>query len=449
MSRRGAWGWVLASLAGHALLAYGTARTDSLPLLLTWGTLFVLYLLLVLRPVEKNNFVLWVGAAVGFRLLWWLALPALSDDLYRFIWDGRLLAHGHNPFQYLPAELVGTPLAREAGLSQVLFAKLNSPAYYTVYPPLLQAWFGVAAALGGSLYGTLLLLKLPILLAELGSLALIHQLVRQQQGSTLPARRAVLLYGLNPLVLAELTGNVHFEAVAIFFLLASLYCWHRSQLNRSALLLGGAVGVKLLPLIFLPLLISRLPLRRQAGYVALVGLGVLLPFVPFWSPELGPHLTDSLGLYFQKFELNAGLYYLLRAAGTWLVGYNPIGTLGPLLSLLSFSGILVLSFYKKLPFSLYERTLLILTVYLLCATTVHPWYVTPLVALGVLTRFRFALLWSALLPLTYLAYGQVPFAENGWVVALEYLLVVGWLGWEVYKVKERKSERGDVAPVGE
>ncbi|WP_247232527.1 glycosyltransferase 87 family protein [Telluribacter sp. SYSU D00476] len=435
MNRYGQWSWLAVSLVGHAWLAYATPRTDTAQLLLLWCGLFLLYGLLWIKQVEKD-FLLFVGAAVLFRLLWLFAMPALSDDVYRFIWDGRLLSHGYNPFLHLPSDIIDKGWAQEIGLGQELFQKLNSPDYYTVYPPLLQGWFAVATVVGGSTYSAAIWLKVPLLLAEVGSLWLVYQLVKDSAGGELKARRSVLLYGLNPLVIAELTGNIHYEGLTIFFLLACFYFWKNQRLHLSALMLALAVGVKLLPLIFLPLLISRLRLREQIRYVVIVGIGVLLPFLPFLDWTIWYNMSDSLGLYFQRFEFNAGLYYLLRAVGTWLVGYNPIGTLGPVLSLISFTTILFLSFYRKLPFSLYERALLILTVYLLCATTVHPWYVVPLVALGALTRFRYPVVWSALLPFTYLAYGQVPFAESLWVVAVEYLVVGGWLVAEVSTLSE-------------
>ncbi|HEV7351087.1 hypothetical protein [Telluribacter sp.] len=440
MNRYVQWGWISISLIGHSWLAYATPRTATTQLLLLWCGLFLLYGFLLIKRVEKD-FLLFVGAALLFRLVWLFALPALSDDVYRFIWDGRLLLHGYNPFVYLPANILYTEWATRLGLGRELFQNLNSPRYYTVYPPLLQGWFAVATGLGTGTYATIVWLKVPILLAELGSLLLIYRITKSVGYIEETARRAVLLYGLNPLVLAELTGNIHYEGVTIFFLLGSLYFWQEQKRNLSALMLAGAVGIKLLPLIFLPLLISRLKLREQVSYAGLVGIGVLLSFLPFWDPAIWYNMSDSLGLYFRRFEFNAGLYYLLRSAGTWLLGYNPIGTLGPLLSLVSFSAILFLSFYKKIHFSLYERALLILTVYLLCATTVHPWYVTPLVALGVLTRFRYVLVWSALLPLTYLAYGNVPFSENLWVVGLEYLVVGGWLVIEVNKTRNEWRDR--------
>jgi alpha-1,6-mannosyltransferase len=427
MKKYGVWVGILLSAAGYLVLVH-TARTDSTALLTVWMGLFLLYGLLVYYHASLS-FVLLLGAAVSFRLIGLLAMPSLSDDVYRFVWDGRLLAHGYNPYLYLPAALLDTGISDRTGLTDALFQKLNSPGYYTIYPPLLQGWFGISTLLAATEAGAAFWLRLPILLGELVSIWLLYQLLKGIE--TKRVQRGVLLYALNPLIVVELTSNVHYEGLTICFLLACLYLFKKERKSISAVFLGLSIGVKLLPLIFLPALLDRTQIRKSLVYTLITGVVTLIPFLFFFDQEVVSRFLTSLDLYFRKFEFNASLYYVLRWAGTRLLGYNPIGILGPLLSLLSLSAILYLSFSRRLAFTLYERLLLILTVYLFCATTVHPWYIGPLVALSALGRFRYALVWSVLLPFTYLAYGQVPFQENLWVVALEYLIVGRWLWWEV------------------
>jgi Ca2+/Na+ antiporter len=73
----------------------------------------------------------------------------------------------------------------------------------------------------------------------------------------------------------------------------------------------------------------------------------------------------------------------------------------------------------------------ILLIYLGFAAVIHPWYLTPLVALSVFIRYRFILLWSALVPLSYLTYRTVPYSENLWIIALEYCIVLVYLFYEL------------------
>jgi alpha-1,6-mannosyltransferase len=77
------------------------------------------------------------------------------------------------------------------------------------------------------------------------------------------------------------------------------------------------------------------------------------------------------------------------------------------------------------------------TAYFLLATTVHPWYITSLVLLSVITSYRYPVVWSVLIILSYAAYRTVPYSENLWLVAVEYIVVFGCIGYEL--VRKAKS----------
>ena len=75
--------------------------------------------------------------------------------------------------------------------------------------------------------------------------------------------------------------------------------------------------------------------------------------------------------------------------------------------------------------------LLVLTVYLFTATTVHPWYLAIPLFLSVFTPHRYPLVWSFTIVLSYQAYSNVDFRENPWILLLEYLVVYGVFVWEI------------------
>jgi alpha-1,6-mannosyltransferase len=360
-----------------------------------------------------------------------LAPPHLSDDYARFVWDGRLLAHGFNPYLYLPRSLLGTAIAQAAGLDADLFSRLNSPDYFTVYPPLNQAFFGMAAWLGGNnLSATVIWLRVPILLAEIGTIYLLPRLLNRLGQNP----NHVLIYTLNPLVILELTGNIHFEGVVIFFCVWAV--WEMKRGVPSAILFSLAVATKMLPLMGLPLLIRYLGWRKGLIYSGIVGLLTVVMFLPFASLDLIQNVGSSLNLYVQKFEFNASIYYLVRAAGYWLRGYNVIQQVGPWLSLMTLAGVLWLAF-GRMKITLGIRLLLTLTLYFAMATTVHPWYITLVVMASVFTPFRYPLVWSALIWGSYATYQHQPYAENLWLTAVEYgaVLAVGLLEWRQYRNK--------------
>ncbi|GAB3564841.1 DUF2029 domain-containing protein [Spirosoma luteolum] len=430
--------WLLVSAAGYVGLTYGVPRAQFWPLIGLFGLLTAGYYWLcrrVIHPLhatDSDRQPDWVlfGAAVVFRLLLVGAIPNLSDDAFRFIWDGRLLAHGYNPYQYLPSALVDTPLAIRTGLSRYLYERLNSPHYYTVYPPVNQAFFALAGwvapgPLPQSLLPALIGLRLPILLGDIAVIWLLTVLLSARGLSP----NLALLYALNPLVIVELTGNIHFEGVMIGFTLLAIWLAFRQRWVLAALALALAIGTKLLPLMLLPLAVAGIGWKRGLWLAGLTGLFTLALFAPFASMALLQNMGASLDLYFQKFEFNASFYYLVRAVGYWIRGYNTIETVGVGLSLLTTLGLLALAFW---PFrlSVSGRVLASLTLYFLMATTVHPWYLTTLVAASVFTHARYPLLWSVLVPLSYFTYARQPYHENLWLTALEYLPVLALACWE-------------------
>jgi alpha-1,6-mannosyltransferase len=442
--------WLLLLLSGvaYGALAYTVPRQNFDWLLGLLTVAFVAYagLWRTGLPLRAG-----LGAALVLRLLWLPALPALSDDYHRFRWDGLLVANGVNPYQYRPdtftlsenpsktkadtslEDSVLTPrfpqhLLPTAVLAQLAteYPLLNSPHYFSVYPPVCQAVFGAAAWLfptNGR--ATVLLMRLVLLAAEIGTSWLLVSLLRAFGQD---ARRA-LLYLLNPLVLVELTGNLHFEALVIFLLLLMLWLLRRGRVAAGGVALGLAVATKFLPLLVLPLLLRRLGWRRFLRLTAAMGTTLAVVFAPFVSPELFVNISKSLNLYFRSFEFNASVYYVLRTLGQWQTGYNEIALIGPALALLTAAGGLLLAAREQHPTwpTLPRRLLLLLTLYYLLATTVHPWYLTPLVALSVFTRFRYALVWSGLAVLSYAAYRTSAYLENLWLVSLEYAVVLACL----------------------
>lgn len=425
---------LLALLAtGIAALGYLTPRTETLQLLtlafacsaLGWW---------IYRHTREEEVPQLLGAAFVLRLLLLFMWPNLSDDFYRFVWDGRLLAAGHEPFALLPRDVLHTAAGEAAGLTDALFAKLNSPDYFTVYPPVAQASFWLAARLSPqSVYGSVLVLRILQLLAEAGTLWLLPRVLRRMN---MPARSA-LLYALNPLVILELTGNLHAEALVVFFCLAAMY-FLSNRFYFSAMLFGLGIAAKLLPLLLLPLLWRLLGTRRMLVYsVVAVGVAAVC-FLPLLAGGFVPHLLSSIDLYFRKFEFNASLYYLVREAGFVAKGYNIIGVAGPALLLLSLLGIAVLALRKAqgdVTAVFARRAALALFVYYACAAIVHPWYVVPVLLWCVMGRWRFGLVWSVMVWVSYSAYGVDGFAEHFWLLFLEYVVVLGVLVGELYAAR--------------
>jgi uncharacterized membrane protein len=268
-----------------------------------------------------------------------------------------------------------------------------------------------------------------VLFAEFGTLTLLYNLARRLKLNP----SIILIYALNPLVIIELTGNLHFEAVMIFFLLLAVYLLMNEKLLLSAVSIGLAIGTKLIPLIFLPLLIKRLGTGRSIRYYLVTGITTILVFIPFINEEAIPNYFSSLSLYFRVFEFNASVYYLVR----WIYfqTYNDtlINITLVLLPAMTFLAVIIISIRQKSDSqqSIFVYMLVCLTVYFIFTNNVHPWNLTTLVVLSVFTGYRFVIVWSLGIVLTYSAYRTFPYSENLWLVAVEYCLALGTMAWEI------------------
>ncbi len=438
---------LLSSLIFYCLLAFWIERHQTNLLLPAFGFLFASYLW-VLRTETTKEILFWVYASILFRFCFLFAIPHLTDDFYRFIWDGRLLAKGYHPFAELPRYYIENKILL-VGIDQALFDKLNSPDYFTIYPPVNQFIFWIAAKLSSrSILGSVVVMRVFILAAEVGSIWLIRKILLHFQ---LPEKN-ILLYAFNPLVIIELTGNLHFEALMIFFLLLSFWLLITNKIFLSALQFGLAICSKLIPIILLPLLLVRLGWKKSAIYYLVVVVSSILFFLPLLNAEIISGFSESIGYYFKKFEFNASIYYLVREWGFWKYGYNIIQTVGVKLAIYCAAAILfytVLDFilnvkrkHKVLPTAystLPTSYLIVLTIYFAFATTVHPWYTTTLLALSVFTKFRFPAVWTGSIFLTYAGYTTNGFSENLWITGIEYVIVFGYLAYETIWKREKSA----------
>ena len=424
--------WLITSAIFYLVLAYAVPRQQFGLLIGLLAGLFLGYAWVTREKdsvIDIDRFLFL--SAVLFRLLLLFAMPQLSDDVYRFVWDGRLLVHGYNPYLYLPNQLLNTPIAAVCGLDNSLFRQLNSPNYFTVYPPVNQALFGIGSymapsSLPDSFIANIMWMRVPVILCEIGSLWLMVKMLRRLRMKP----NLALLYGLNPLVIIELTGNLHFEAVMIFFSLLAVWLLMQNRLVLSAGALALAIGTKLVPLLLLPLIVRYLGWRKGIWYALLTGILTAALFTPFASVELVRNVFSSINLYFQKFEFNASVYYVLRTIGYWIEGYNAIERIGFWLSVTTTLSIVWIAFrWRTVPVSV--QLIATLTLYFAFATTVHPWYITTLIAASVFTRFRYPVVWSALIPLSYHTYRTQPYNENLWLTAVEYGTVAAILIVEI------------------
>ena len=235
----------------------------------------------------------------------------------------------------------------------------------------------------------------------------------------------VVYYFLNPMIIMELFVNVHMESIMLAGFVWMVIFLFRKQYLIAALAFFISVNGKLHTLMFIPLLLSFIPFKQFLKFILVFGFLLMMSFLPFINLELIQNMQSSFTLYFQSFEFNASLFYLIREVGFSVLAYDVIKTVGPILSFLSVLTILIVS-WKKRGVEMKDfvwRSMVIFLVFLLFSTTVHPWYVSLALLLGLLNNFRSMVLWSLLILLTYATYLSDVYKENLYLVLLEYLTV--------------------------
>ncbi len=412
-------------------IGFKVQQSDFQQLLFYYALSFAVYILIFQFTVKNLSVYYFIGLGILLRIILIFSFPSLSDDIYRFIWDGNLAVHGINPFNHSPSYFIENQ-SNIPGITQELYDNLNSPNYFTVYPPVCQAIFAVSCWIfPESWVGSAMVMKIFMFAFECGTIILLVKLIEHFK---LPIKN-VLLYALNPLAIIEIMGNLHFEGAMIFFLLLAIWILIKNRLVLSALAVAFSIASKLLPLIFLPFLIKRLGWKKSLQYFGIMGIVLLLLFSPLINGIFIQNFGESLDLYFQKFEFNASIYYLLRWLFKIITGYNQIAIIGPVLGIIILFGIIFFAIKEQNPDfkPLFKAMLFGICLYLFLATTVHPWYVLLPLVLSIFTPLRFPVIWSGLIILTYVNYSYPEYFENLWMVALEYLIIFVAMFWEFKK----------------
>lgn len=462
----------LSSLLFYTSFAYDLVRTDYTKLIMLYTALFFLFYKLV--QLLKSNIKLLTWLAFGFRAIFILAIPNLSQDFYRFIWDGRIILEGINPYLFTVESFINngeSPIAQTQELYNGM-GGLNA-GHFSNYPPINQLCFVIAGLFAGkSILGSVVIMRLLIITADFGTFYFGKKLL---QKLNIPVYN-IFWFILNPFIIIELTGNLHFEGIMIFFLVWSLYLLYLGRWRWAAVVFALSISVKLIPLMFLPLFFQwftstslsnpkdtssisnnkekypnenqidtslshrnyiRYGIIKLISFYAIVGISTILLFVPFYSSEFINNYTETVALWFQNFEFNASMYYIAREIGYSFRGYNEIAVIGKAIPLIVIAFILLVTFLRnnKILTQIITAMLLVLSFYYFTSTTIHPWYIATLLILSIFTKYRFPLVWSFVIILSYLAYLNVDKAdktENLWIIALEYLVVYGVFFWEVY-----------------
>jgi hypothetical protein len=294
----------------HALSIEGEGANEIpwfIRLALIQGLIYLAACLIVwrARPARSTLLLVVVFAAL-FRLSVLFAPPLLSDDVYRYVWDGRVQAAGINPFRYIPADQKLQDL-RDAAI----YPKINRRDYApTMYPPGAELVFLLTTRISESVtwmkatmvgFEAVTLLAIMALLASFG----------------LPRQR-VLVYAWHPLVVWEFAGSGHLDAIALAFIALALLARRRKLDGVTGLLLGCATLIKLFPAILFPALYRRWNWRMPVVFLATT----LLAYVPYMAVGAERVLGYLPGYMNEEGMTNGDRYFILALARRLFGGFQ-------------------------------------------------------------------------------------------------------------------------------
>ncbi len=206
-----------------------------------------------------------LGIAAAMRAAVLLAPPYLSTDIYRYVWDGRVIAAGINPYRYIPTD------PHLAALRDPdIFPNINRNNYApTIYPPAAETLFFAVTRISERLVA----MRAAMVVLEAAAVALLLALLAR---SGRPATR-IIVYAWHPLPLWEFAGSGHIDALIVACVALALWGRQRGSFSIAGLALAGGVLAKFYPATLLPALWRRWDWRLPAVFTA----AVILAYLPF------------------------------------------------------------------------------------------------------------------------------------------------------------------------
>lgn len=424
MSRRTQWvlggaGFLLVALFG-VVSGLGSLR-DKIPLFLAlYAGAFALYVAAVFVVLRRNGvtgrwLTLVFAVAALCRIVLIPAFPDLSTDAYRYLWEGRMITKGFNPFSH-PPDAPELEFLRDDN-----YERINHKHLETIYPPVSQAVFALAALVKNDVRTQ----KALFVLFDLGTILVLMGLLRSRGRD--PA--AAVIFAWNPLVIFETAHSGHVDAVGIFFLVMGIWTIERRKRLIGFASLGASFLAKYLAAVLAPFFLIK---RKHAAWVGVSAVVAVAGYLPFLGA--GPGLVSSLGVYGAQWHFNGLLYELFSSF--W---HDPAGVRLVLALVL----VVIFLYHAARQSDVVCYAFVTVGAGLLLAPTLYPWYVSWIVPFLCFTRNRAWILFTGLVFVSYWVW-RIFAVEGEWALpgrlyALEYVPFLGLLAYDTVKSRRRRS----------
>ena len=423
------WGIPLAIAFSYCILVFQADLRLSIAAL-AGATALIMVLLSIALYLGETRGIGWsprviIITATVFRLMFLFRSPELSDDIYRYLWDGLAVLHDNNPYAFAPSDV--KPLAAE---SAALLGHVNHPHLVTIYPPAAQIIFAVGAFLGG-ISG----IKAVLVALDIAVCAVMLRLLSQMK---MPPSRAAL-YAWHPLPILEIASSGHIDGAGIFFLMLAFMLLVPRKNNpdispsnndaapaAAGVAFSFAVLIKLFPMVFFPAFLFLTGRKGMKPFIFGAAIGAAALTTPF-LPGLY-NIFTTLDIYVRNWEFAGFVFQSLHKI-------FPSGSTARQILAVSFllvMAVLYASLFRKrdnpaedidtpslLP-AAFNTAYCIALAFLLLTPTLHPWY---------------ALYLACLLPFVPGAAGLV----MTWAVFLSYSVLIDFVLLGIWEEKDSVS----------
>jgi hypothetical protein len=349
--------------------------------------------------------------------------PIGSDDYYRYMWDGKVQAHGINPYKYAPADSALNSLHTDS-----LPGLINFPDMRSIYPPLTQILFYFSYLTGGESFTGI---KIFLLLSDLLTLWGIFLLLKKLK---LPYKN-VLIYALCSLPIFQFFIDAHLDGFGLPLIIFTIYFYLNNRKLLSLIFLSASICIKPLGLILIPIFFfNEKGFRDKLKIIIVPVLLCILMYLPYLftgSP------FQALINFTENWTFNGIIFNVLDL----VLKDNQHTRL--------ICGIIFLFFYFPVVLSRQDLiTKIYLSIFLLFifSPVVHPWYLTWLaVLLPFIPRWS-GIAYVSLISLT--SFTILNYHLNGtWkeytpVLMIEYIPVLAFFSFELYRIWKERFKGG-------
>lgn len=374
---------------------------------------FFIYFYLIFFTQDKNevNTLLWFS--VLFRLIFLFAIPILSTDYLRHIFDGQLILNGFNPYLFTPADILSNNTPIPANLFNNFYTELSTNQTYSKTFPLenvvslLSAVFTNINPLIG-----IVTLRIPIIIADFVLLKFLIKLLDKLNLTY----SGLLIYALNPLVIIGLTGNINFIGLMLcFFVIGLYYVIHNKWINSIFFFTLSATS-SIFPFLLIPLIFKKLHLAKSFILVAIILVIFSLFWIPFYHPNFLDTILNNVNNNLFSFSTNFGLQQVIDS----FTGKSKI-----IIPILFGVALISISISRASDWiSILKGMMFCLTAFMLLNFTIEPYYFVLLVLFSALVQqYHYAIIWSLFALINYPIFA--PFlATHLWIMPTEYAILL-------------------------